>query len=123
MPADAETLLHANLHEVFGERDPDARRAALERTFAPDAVFADENGEVAGHDAIDAKAGEILGRAPVEFVFAEDGPAYVGGATAALAWRFGPPGGEPVVRGLDVLTFGDGLITHLRTLLALASDG
>ena len=28
---DANELLHINLHEVFAERDPDARRAAIER--------------------------------------------------------------------------------------------
>jgi hypothetical protein len=118
MPSDAEQLLRANLHEVFAERDPEKRRAAIERTYAPDVVFADEDGEVTGHDAIDAKAGAILARAPAEFAFAEDGPAYVDGGTAALAWRFGPPGGEPVARGIDILTLAGGRVARVRTLLA-----
>ena len=33
---DARALLHANLHEVFSERDPDARWAAIERTYGAD---------------------------------------------------------------------------------------
>src|SRR6185436_10563212 len=111
MTSDAERLVRANLHEVFAERDPGKRREAIERTFAPDVVFADEDGEVAGHDAIHAKAGEILGRAPADFAFAEDGPVYADGATAALAWRFGPPGADPVARGLDILTIADGRVT------------
>lgn len=118
MPTNAESLLHANLHEVFGERDPAKRRAALERSFAPEAVFADENGEISGLDAISDRAGEILARAPEDFVFTDDGPAYAALDHAALAWRFGPPGGEPVARGLDVLTIRDGLVIRLRTMLA-----
>ena len=32
------------------------------------------------------------------YIFEEDGPRYVGTDTAALAWRFGPPG-KPIARG------------------------
>lgn len=35
MPAVAD-LLAADLHEVFGNRDPASRRAAVESLFAPD---------------------------------------------------------------------------------------
>jgi len=38
---DAGALLIANLHEVFSERDPEARRAAIERTYAEDVKFID----------------------------------------------------------------------------------
>ena len=30
---EAKELLHSNLHEVFSERDPERRRAAIERTY------------------------------------------------------------------------------------------
>jgi hypothetical protein len=30
---EATELLHSNLHEVFSERDPERRRAAIERTY------------------------------------------------------------------------------------------
>lgn len=45
---DAKELLYINLHEVFGERDPDARRAAIERAYAEDVRFIDPEGEVVG---------------------------------------------------------------------------
>jgi hypothetical protein len=45
---DAKELLHSNLHEVFSERDPDERRAAIERTYAEDVKFIDPEGEVVG---------------------------------------------------------------------------
>jgi hypothetical protein len=52
----------------------------------------------------------------LDYVLEEDGPQYVAGDTAALAWRLGPPG-SPVARGIDILTIGDGLVLVLRTLL------
>jgi hypothetical protein len=51
------------------------------------------------------------------FEFEEDGPRYVGTDTAALAWRFGPPG-KPVARGIDILTIRDGRVSVVRTLIA-----
>ncbi|ROS78098.1 hypothetical protein EDF24_0868 [Curtobacterium sp. PhB130] len=38
--ATTSELLTANLHDVFGNSDPESRRAAIERTFAPDVAFA-----------------------------------------------------------------------------------
>jgi hypothetical protein len=54
-------------------------------------------------------------------VFEEDGPRYVGTDTAALAWRFGPPG-SPVARGIDILTIRDGRVSVVRTLIAPGTD-
>jgi hypothetical protein len=50
-------------------------------------------------------------------VLEEDGPAYVGFDTAVQAWRFGPPG-SPAVRGVDILTMRDGLVSVVHTLIA-----
>ena len=36
---DAMQLLHQNLHEVFAERNPERRRAAIERTYSEDVTF------------------------------------------------------------------------------------
>ncbi|MEV4620220.1 nuclear transport factor 2 family protein [Asanoa sp. NPDC049573] len=116
----AEELLHSNLHEVFGERDPRRRRAAIDRTYTEDVTFTDPDGVYRGREALDNQAQKLLDGAP-GFVFEEDGPAYLGPDTAAQAWRFGPPG-NPVARGVDVLTIRDGLVSDLRTLLATAID-
>jgi hypothetical protein len=45
---DAAELLYMNLHEVFSERDPEKRWAAIERTYAEDVRFIDPDGEVVG---------------------------------------------------------------------------
>lgn len=116
MPTITE-LLSANLREVFGNRDATSRRAAIERTYTEDVVFADPQGEVTGWDALEAKAAGLIDGAPAAFAFADAGPVYLGQDTGALAWTFGPEG-APVARGIDVIEVRDGRIAALRTLLA-----
>lgn len=117
MDVTAPDLLAANLHGVFGEREPARRRATAEATYAEDVRFVDPEETVVGRDALLAKAAALLEGAP-GFVFAEAGPAYVAGDRAALAWTFGPDGGDPVARGVDLITVRDGRIDEVRTLLA-----
>jgi SnoaL-like domain len=118
---DPKELLQINLHEVFAERDAHKRQAAIERAYAKDVRFTDPEGEVVGQHAINNSAQRLLDGAPAEFAFEEDGPRYVGHDTAALPWRFGPPG-APVARGIDILTVRDGRVSVLRTLLASETD-
>ena len=88
---DAKELLHSNLHEVFSERDPERRWAAIERTYTEDVTFIDPEGEFVGRQALSDQAQKLLDGLLTGFVFEEDGPQYVGTDTAALAWRVGPP--------------------------------
>jgi hypothetical protein len=111
-----EELMHANLIEVFGERDPALRRAAIERTYTEDVVFLDPDEVVEGHDALDVKAGRLLEGTP-GFVFSPAGPIYVNHDMGYLAWNLGPEGQDPVVRGLDACFVRDGLIAKVYTLL------
>jgi ketosteroid isomerase-like protein len=114
---EATELLRSNLLEVFGERDPERRWAAIGRTYTEDVTFTDPDGDFVGWQALSDRAQELLDGAPTNFVFEEDGPRYVASDSAALAWRFGPPG-RPVARGVDVLTIRDGRISAVRTLIA-----
>jgi hypothetical protein len=116
MPA-AQELLSSNLHDVFSERDPARRRAAIERTYTEDVRFIDPDGEFVGWQAVSDQAQKVLDGVAGDFTFEEDGARYVGADTAALAWRFGPPG-HPVIRGIDVLTIRDGGVSVVRTLIA-----
>ena len=119
--ADKKELLQNNLHEVFAERNPERRWDAIERTYAEDVTFIDPEGEVVGRRALDGRAQKLLDGAPADFVFEEDSPRYFGTDSAALAWRFGPPG-CPAARGIDVLTIRNGRVTVLRTLLVSDPD-
>jgi hypothetical protein len=114
---DANELLHSNLHEVFSERDPQRRWAAIERTYTEDVTFIDPEGEYVGQQALNDQAQKVLDGALAGRVLEEDGPQYVGTDTAALAWRAGPPD-NPVVRGIDILTIREGRVSVVRTLIA-----
>ncbi len=116
MPEPTE-LLRSNLLEVFAERDPERRWAAIGRSYTEDVTFTDPDGHFAGWQALSDRAQELLDGAPPDAVFEEDGPRYVGADMAALAWRFGPPG-KPIVRGVDVLRIRDGRVSAVRTLIA-----
>ena len=111
-----EGLMRANLLEVFNERDPELRRAAIARSYTSDVRFSDPDEVVEGHDALDAKAGRILDDAP-GFVFTPDGEVQVNHDLGYLAWNFGPDGAPPVVRGIDIALVRDGLIASIYTLL------
>lgn len=112
-----DQLLRDNLHGVFGERDAERRRAVARNLYAEDVRFVDPEETVVGVEALLAKAGGLLEGAP-GFVFAEDGPVYGSGGRLALAWTFGPEGGAPAARGIDVLTVVEGRVTEVLTLLA-----
>jgi SnoaL-like domain len=110
-------LALSNLLRVFGERDAAARRAAIADTYSDDVLFSDPEGDVIGHEAIDAKVEALLAGAP-GFVFSAVEPIYESEGRVALAWAFGPAEDPPVVQGIDVMTVRDGRIATLRTMLA-----
>ena len=112
---EANELLRIN-HEVTSERDPEKRRAAIERAYVEDLRFLDSEAEVVGRQAFSDRVQKILDDAPADFVLEEDGLGYVSPDTAAMPWRFGPPG-SPVVRGIDILTLRDGRVSVVRTLI------
>jgi len=117
---DAAELLHMNLH-VFSERDPEKRRASIERTYVEDVRFIDPDGESVGREALNDRAQRILDDAPADFLLEEDGLAYVSSDTGVQPWRFGPPG-TPVVRGVDILTVREGRVSVVRTLIGFRRD-
>lgn len=110
-----EQLMNANLLEVFGERDRDRRREAIARTYTEDVIFADPEGQVQGHTALDAKAEQILAGSP-GFVFRPDGDFSHAQDLGYLAWAFGPEG-APVVHGVDIGFVRDGLLAKVYTIL------
>jgi len=116
MPDTIDRLMLANLLEVFGERDPERRRAAIARTYTEDVVFSDPDDLIVGRDAIDAKVQTLLDGAP-GFVFSPDGAVLENHDMGYLAWNFGPEGHDPVVRGIDICFVRDGLIARAYTLL------
>jgi hypothetical protein len=109
-------VMHANLFDVFNERNPERRVAAIARTYTDDVVFSDPDEIVTGREALNNKAQKLLDKAP-DFVFTAAGPICVNHDLGYLAWHFGPEGQPPVVSGMDIALVKGGRIATLYTLL------
>jgi hypothetical protein len=110
-------LMHANLLEVFNQRDHELRRAAIAHTYADDIRWTEDDGITIGHEALNAKAIELQARlGDLQFVAA--GPTYQTLGLGYLAFQLVEPGGNtPVSSGFDVAIVRDGLIAELYTVL------
>ncbi len=114
MAPDATTipdLMLRNLLEVFGVRDPVARRAAIEELYDPEVRFGDPEGSGVGREAIDAAAQTVLDRFP-DFHFAPAAPPTAVGDLGRLAWEMRTPDDVVTVRGMDIALIAAGRITR-----------
>ncbi|MEU2350184.1 nuclear transport factor 2 family protein [Modestobacter sp. NPDC049651] len=112
----AEQLLARMVQEVFNEPDADRRAAVIAEVFAADVVFVDGERVVTGHEELAATVTGLLAQGP-GMVFTPTGSFRGVGDLGMRPWRLGPPGGDPVLGGLDVAQVADGRITRLWTLL------
>jgi hypothetical protein len=110
MSFDIPTLLLRNLDEVFGEVDPNRRRAALNEVFHEDAVFYDPMGGVfRGRDEIDRIAGVIKAQHP-DFKYQPLAAPEVTGESGRVRWLSGTPGKPPEYAGTDFIIAREGKI-------------
>jgi hypothetical protein len=108
------TLLTRNLHDVFGENDPERRRTAIEDIFAEDALFHDlQTGVHGGWDEIDRIAGAIKSTHPDFRYTPIREPESLGGAAGRIQWVSGRVGEAPAYAGTDFIVARDGRITGL----------
>jgi SnoaL-like domain len=108
------TLLARNLHDVFGENDPEGRRTAIEDVFAEDALFQDpKTGVHRGWDEIDRIAGIIKSTHPDFRYTPISEPEDLGGAAGRIQWVAGRAGEAPVYAGTDFIVARDGRIAAL----------
>ena len=99
-----------NLHDVFGEMDPERRRAAINEIFHEDAVFYEPKGGIyRGRDEIDRIAGVIKATHP-EFQYQPISPPEEMGDAGRVRWVEGSPGKPPAVAGTDFIIARDGKI-------------
>ena len=117
MRATIAELMHANLLEVFNERDSVRRRATIERTYADDIRWTDDDGVTTGRDALDAKGAELQAKlGDLQFIAA--GPVYQTLGLGYLAFQLVKPGSSaPVGSGFDVAIVRDGVIVEFYTVL------
>ena len=107
------TLLTRNLHEVFGENDPERRRAAIDEIFTEDCVFYDPTRDVyRGRDEIDRVAGAIKATHP-DFRYQPIGEPEESGNGGRIQWVSGRPSETPTYAGTDFIIARDGRIAAL----------
>lgn len=112
-----EKLMHDNLIAVFNERDNAKRRAATQRTYAPDVRWTDSEGVVTGHSALEAKCVGLQTRLG-DLQFEAVGRVHELPGFAYLAWQVvDPADGREQVTGFDTALVADGLITDLWTVV------
>ena len=116
MTSSIETLMIRNLHEVFGERDPARRWAAIEAIFASDCLFSDPEGRHLGRRALEEAVVTLQARFPGH-VFSQIGGVDALQDSGRLAWAFGPPHEARRITGLDVVVVSAGRIAALYTFL------
>lgn len=104
------TLLRRNLDDVFGEIDPERRRAAIDEIFTEDCVFHDPNeGVYRGRDEIHRIAGTIKAMHP-DFRYQPIAEPEVAGNGGRIRWVSGRPGEAPAYAGTDFIVAREGRI-------------
>ena len=113
MPYSISTLLIRNLQDVFGEGDPQRRRAAIDEIYTEDVVFCDPNkGVYRGRDEIDRIAGAIRSTHPDLSYQPTSEPEEVGDG-GRVPWVSGRPGEAPAYAGTDFIIARDGRIAAI----------
>jgi len=112
-----DELMHANLLEVFNQRDHAQRRATIARIYSDDIRWTDDDGVTVGHDALDAKAIALQANLG-DLQFIAPGPTHQTLGLGYLAFQLVKPGSDtPQVSGFDVAIVRDGVIVELYTVL------
>ena len=112
----AVALLERMIEGVFNEPDADRRAAVIAEIFTEDVVFTDAERTVTGHAELGDTVTGLLAQRP-GLAFTPSGPFRGVGDLGMRSWRLGPPGGDPVLGGLDVAQVVDGRIARLWTII------
>lgn len=107
------TLLIRNLQDVFGETDPERRRAAINEIYTEDVVFYDpNNGVYRGRDEIDRIA-DVIKAAHPDFSYQPIAEPEEVGNGGRIKWVSGRPGEAPAYAGTDFIISRDGQIAAI----------
>ena len=109
MSQNISTLAIRNLTHVFGEGDPQRRRAAIDEIFTEDAVFYQPGSVHRGRDEIDRIAGVIRATHPTFRYTPTAAPEELHNA-GRVHWVSGPPVGPPAYAGTDFIIVREGKI-------------
>jgi hypothetical protein len=116
MSATVQQLMTRSLLDVFNERDPERRAAAISAVYSPDVTFYEPDEVIEGPAALDRKVQQLLDGAP-GWVFRPAGEVSTNHNLGRLTWHFGPDGEPPVVTGTDVAIIDNGRIHSLYVFI------
>jgi hypothetical protein len=94
-------LMTRSLLEVFNQRDPQQRAAAIDEVYTADIVFYEADDVTTGPEALQERVQQLLDGAP-GFVFEPVGQPAMNHDVGRQPWKFGPPDGPPVIFGTDI---------------------
>lgn len=114
---DYDAFLHANITQVFNERNHSLREDAMARlwTDAPSMIEAED--VLIGRDAISRHVAALHERLPAGTRFTPLAPAIGHHDTAILRWAAAIPEQDPHVFGTDLALIRDGRIDQLYVFL------
>ncbi|GAA4130485.1 nuclear transport factor 2 family protein [Actinomadura keratinilytica] len=114
--SDARALIERYL-AAWNEKDPAARRAAIDELWTEDAAYVDPLVAAEGRDAIDGAIAAVQAQFP-GLVFRLAGDVDAHHHLARFTWELGPEDGEALAVGFDVAEFSeDGRITKIHGFL------
>jgi hypothetical protein len=117
MGIDTSVLMENNLNQVWNERDPVFRRAAIERIYSATANLYHVGENVTGFDAINESVSATQKMLPSDFVFTKLKEVIINNNLGRLIWGAGPEGQPPVATGMHVADFENGKIKSLYVFL------
>src|SRR5258708_10559400 len=112
--------MRRNLTEVFNERDPERRTAAIAEEYSADPVFYEQDDVVEGRAALHTRVQELLDEAP-GFVFSAEREATENHNVGRLTWHLGPSGEPAAATGTDIAITDGGRIRALYTFIETPS--
>ncbi|MBE9586408.1 nuclear transport factor 2 family protein [Mucilaginibacter sp. JRF] len=110
-------IIEDNLHQVWNERDAEARLKTIERIYATDATLYHFGDQVTGHDAINESVTAVQQSLPPGFEFTLLKPVLINHDIGRAIWGAGPKGQSPVSTGMDIARLEDGKIKSLYVFL------
>lgn len=110
------TQLKMSLLDIWNERDNSRRLMAIERIYAPNSSFFEQEEEIKGHNGLNDFINKLHSQFPDNFKFNVIA-AHVNHNVGRLSWQFGPEGQAPAVTGMDIALFENGYINALYVFI------
>lgn len=119
---DYDRLLRANLEQVFNERDPARRDAAIAELYSAEPILYEPDAVITGREAISAVVGKLQAQFGPDFRFVPAGPGIGHHAMGLLHWHGGTPENAEAVSGADTAEIVKGRIMKLWVMLTVPAN-